>query len=108
MLEPVGVATDFLYQLLGQRSFLTTMIGKAKGGAQGNLSKGDIIEYKSNLPTDLDEQVAIATVLSDMDAEITTLEQRQYKTKQIKQGMMQQLLTGQIRLVTPPEAEVKA
>jgi restriction endonuclease S subunit len=49
----------------------------------------------------VDEQTAIATVLSDIDAEIEALEQRRDKTKQIKQGMMQQLLTGRIRLVKP-------
>jgi type I restriction enzyme S subunit len=47
----------------------------------------------------LDEQRAIAKALSDMDAEIAALECRQDKTKQIKLGMMQQLLTGRIRLV---------
>lgn len=45
------------------------------------------------------EQAAIATVLSDMDAEIEALERRRGKAGQIKQGMMQQLLTGQVRLV---------
>ncbi|HDY92997.1 MAG TPA: restriction endonuclease subunit S [Pseudoalteromonas sp.] len=45
-----------------------------------------------------EEQVAIATILSDMDNEIQTLEQRLTKTRQIKQGMMQQLLTGRTRL----------
>ena len=44
------------------------------------------------------EQHAIASVLSDMDAEITALEQRRDKTRAIKQGMMQQLLTGRVRL----------
>ena len=47
------------------------------------------------------EQEAIAEILSDMDAEIAALEQRLEKTKAIKQGMMQQLLTGRIRLVDP-------
>lgn len=61
----------------------------------------------------VDEQHAIASVLSDMDAEIEALEKRRDKTKQIKQGMMQQLLTGKIRLVSPrtpavqPEPEKK-
>ncbi len=50
------------------------------------------------VPT-LPEQLAIATVLSDMDAELTALEQQLDKTKAIKQGMMQELLTGRIRLV---------
>ena len=45
------------------------------------------------------EQHAIAAVLSDMDAEITALEHRRDKTRAIKQGMMQQLLTGSVRLV---------
>lgn len=56
-------------------------------------------------PPDVDEQAAIAKVLSDMDAEIAALQHRRDKTKKIKQGMMQQLLTGRIRLVSPPEAE---
>jgi type I restriction enzyme S subunit len=51
----------------------------------------------------VDEQTAIATVLSDMDAENAALERRRDKTRAIKQGMMQQLLTGRIRLATPAE-----
>ena len=47
------------------------------------------------------EQTAIAAVLSDMDAEIAALERRRDKTRAIKQGMMQQLLTGRVRLVKP-------
>ena len=47
----------------------------------------------------LAEQRAIASVLSDMDAEIAALEQRRDKTRAIKQGMMQQLLTGRMRLL---------
>jgi len=45
------------------------------------------------------EQTAIATVLSDMDAELAALEARRDKTRALKQGMMQELLTGRIRLV---------
>jgi len=55
-----------------------------------------------------EEQIAIAAVLSDMDAEIKALEEHQNKTRAIKQGMMQQLLTGRIRLVKPEPAEAKA
>ncbi len=47
------------------------------------------------------EQTAIATILSDMDAELQALEQRLGKTRQIKQGMMQELLTGKTRLIKP-------
>ena len=49
-------------------------------------------------PPNVEEQNAIASVLSDMDSEITALEQRRDKTRAIKQGMMQQLLTGRVRL----------
>ncbi|MEO9079692.1 MAG: hypothetical protein ABI268_10310 [Rhodanobacter sp.] len=46
-----------------------------------------------------EEQTAIATILSDMDAELAALENRRTKTRELKQGMMQALLTGRIRLV---------
>lgn len=49
------------------------------------------------------EQVAITTVLSNMDSEIEALEQKLEKYRQVKQGMMQQLLTGKIRLVQRSE-----
>lgn len=51
------------------------------------------------IPTDKKEQDSIVSILSDMDNEIEVLEQKLAKTRQIKQGMMQQLLTGKIRLV---------
>ena len=52
-----------------------------------------------HVPNDLKEQQAIAQVLSDMDSEIEQLEKKLSKYQQIKQGMMQELLTGRIRLV---------
>lgn len=54
-------------------------------------------------PPEVHEQTAIATVLSDIDAEIAALERRRDKTRGIKQGMMQQLLTGRVRLVEPSQ-----
>ena len=54
------------------------------------------------LPSNPSEQRAIAHLLSEMDAEIEALEQRRDKTRALKQGMMQQLLTGRTRLVEPP------
>jgi type I restriction enzyme S subunit len=59
-------------------------------------------EYASlelHLPPSIDEQFAIAAILSDMDAEIAALEGKTAKARQLKQGMMQELLTGRIRLV---------
>jgi type I restriction enzyme S subunit len=55
-------------------------------------------ELRFNIPT-IAEQNAIAKVLSDMDAELEVLEQRREKTRLLKQGMMQELLTGRIRLL---------
>ncbi|NYT22718.1 restriction endonuclease subunit S [Alcaligenaceae bacterium] len=48
---------------------------------------------------ELAEQTAIATILSEMDTEITALETRRTKTRALKQAMMQELLTGRTRLV---------
>ena len=67
-------------------------------GSQMNLNTGLINGTKIKLPS-LSEQTAIAKVLSDMDAEIEALEERRTKTQNIKQGMMQELLTGKTRLI---------
>lgn len=64
-----------------------------------HISPQDIRSFKLLLPPSKEEQTAIATILSDMDAEIQALEQRLGKTRQIKQGMMQELLTGKTRLI---------
>lgn len=65
-----------------------------RGGLNLRIIRSIIVPFPS-----LKEQQAIASVLSDMDTEIEALKQRLEKTKQIKQGMMQQLLTGRVRLV---------
>ena len=56
----------------------------------------------------ISEQCAIAGVLADMDAEISALEQRLDKTRAVKQGMMQQLLTGRVRLIEPEQSDATA
>ncbi len=61
-------------------------------------NRAHIASVEMHLP-DTDEQTAIATILSDMDAEIEALQQRRAKTRDIKQAMMQELLTGKTRLV---------
>lgn len=98
-LIPTTINRDFLFITLRQTKFLSAMIGTAKGGAQPNLSSADIVNYSFNAPVDPAEQTAIAAVLSDMDAEIAALEAQRDKTRTLKQGMMQELLTGRIRLV---------
>ncbi len=60
----------------------------------------DVVKRISiRLPVSIDEQTAIATILSDMDTELVALQSRLAKARQIKQGMMQELLTGRIRLL---------
>lgn len=68
------------------------------GGAQPNFGPAHLDKIKIPAPSNPEEQTAIATILSDMDNEIQTLDQRLAKTRQIKQGMMQELLTGRTRL----------
>lgn len=70
----------------------------AQGATRYNLSKGNFLKLEIKLPKP-EEQTRIATILSDMDEEIAQLEIKLAKAKQIKQGMMQELLTGRIRLV---------
>lgn len=65
-----------------------------------SLNASTIENVVVSLP-EYNEQVEIAVILSDMDEELQLLEQRLSKTHQIKQGMMQELLTGKIRLVKP-------
>ena len=68
------------------------------GGAQPHIHPKDLNPIEFAIPSK-QEQTRIATILSDMDAEITQLQQKIDKYKQLKQGLMQQLLTGKIRLV---------
>ncbi len=71
---------------------------QSEGGVIKGLRKDELAEFKIILPKELEEQSAIAQVLSDMDTEINILERERDKYLKIKKGMMQQLLTGRIRL----------
>jgi len=98
-LIPTSVDQTFFYHLTRQERFISSMILKAKGGAQGNLGVSDITHFEFPVPVASAEQQSIAAILSDMDAEISALETRRDKTRALKQGMMQELLTGRTRLV---------
>jgi type I restriction enzyme S subunit len=69
------------------------------GGTMLHLTKASMEKLPVMIPPTKDEQTAIAEVLSDMDAELAALEQRRAKTRALKQGMMQELLTGKTRLI---------
>lgn len=81
-----------------RRSFGSHAMENSVKATVDSLRLPTFLEFKVLLPSE-EEQTAIATILSDMDAEIQALEQRLTKTRQIKQGMMQELLTGKTRLV---------
>jgi len=93
-----GIESSFLYQAINGDYLHRIIVSLAKPGTQIYLNTSDVTNLKVPYPPDDQEQRAIATVLSDMDAELTALEQQRDKTKAIKQGMMQELLTGRIRL----------
>ena len=90
-----GNSKYFFYQLNRNKYFLSF----DSGAGQTNLRKNDILDCPFPLPATIEEQTRIARILSDMDAEIEALENKLNKYKMIKQGMMQNLLTGRIRLV---------
>lgn len=84
----------FIYYLL----IMLDLNQYSKGCAQPGLSVETISSVETILPSSLPEQQAIASVLTSMDNELSALEAKRKKYEQIKQGMMQQLLTGKIRL----------
>ena len=96
-LTHVAAHAHYLYYALQRVDFSTYGRQAVKGYTLNSESLGTIEITFPPLP----EQQAIATFLSDMDAEIAALERRLDKTRAIKQGVMQQLLTGTIRLPIP-------
>jgi type I restriction enzyme S subunit len=91
----------FLYYVLGSESILVQYRAMASGSSVLNLNKEIVKNVLINCPKSLDEQAEIATILSDMDDEIMLLEANFEKYQMLKQGMMQELLTGKTRLICP-------
>ena len=95
--ESNSFSLNFMYYLL---SFKQDDLYKLQtGGAQPHVYPRDIEAIEIIVPSTKREQQAIAQVLSDMDSEIQSLESQLTKYQSLKQGMMQQLLTGKIRLI---------
>jgi type I restriction enzyme S subunit len=90
------VCSEFLYYSL--LTMKQQMIERAFGSTFLEISTRNVFTLEVAAPP-IDEQSAIAAVLSDMDAEIAALEARRAKTRALKQAMMQELLTGRTRLV---------
>jgi type I restriction enzyme, S subunit len=91
-----SLQTNYLYFWFQFRGSHIDDLGS--GSTVKGISLPDLKKIAFQLPSKA-EQTAIATILSDMDTEIAALEERQTKTRALKQGMMQELLTGRTRLV---------
>ncbi|MDC0467527.1 restriction endonuclease subunit S [Bacteroidia bacterium] len=87
---------EYLYYYLIYK--VNDLISQGQQGTQSNLNKGIVEDYQIHLPK-TDTQKQIAQTLSDMDKELEFLEQKLSKYQLAKQGMMQQLLTGKIRIL---------
>ena len=83
----------------GLGRFRKGLLANSTFSANTNINQAVLKALWLAYPPDKEEQVAIATILSDMDAEIAALEQKRDKVHSLKQGMMQELLTGKTRLV---------
>ena len=89
----------FFYYLLCSNIFSEFLAQLSAGSTINHLYQKDFVSFAYKTPATVDEQISIAAILSGMDAEISDLEAQLTKTRAIKQGMMQKLLTGEIRLI---------
>ena len=91
------IDVEFLYYLMTTQK--TSLVALCAGSTFLEIGKKQLSGYMIKLPKDQVEQEAIAAVLADMDAELAALETRRDKTHDLKQAMMQELLTGRTRLL---------
>jgi len=88
---------DYMYHyLLYSENFWSQF---STGSTFDSVNSTQVNEFEIHIPKSLSEQTRIATILSDMALEIEALEEKLGKARQIKQGMMQELLTGRVRLM---------
>ncbi|BCK64261.1 hypothetical protein KAM338_38730 [Aeromonas caviae] len=93
-----------LVELINSRNGQKLIDSYQAGGNREGLNFQQVRQLKFAVSNSVVEQIAIATILSDMDSELTALERKLTKARALKQGMMQQLLTGRIRLPLTQEA----
>ena len=89
----------YLYQLIHTDIFVSQVLDRCTGTSYPAINPNKLKEIKILVPNSKSEQSAIAKVLSDMDKEIDGLNKKLQKYRQLKTAMMQQLLTGKIRLM---------
>lgn len=90
---------DYLYQYIHTDRFVDVVMDNCSGTSYPAINPKTLMTFEIIVPSSIEEQTAIANVLSDMDTEISALETKLAKYRTLKTGMMQQLLTGKIRLV---------
>ncbi len=90
---------DYLLIFLKSKSFKDQIDLLITGGAQPNFGPFHLNKINIPIPATKEEQIYISNILTDMDKEIEQIEEKLSKYKQLKQGLMQNLLTGKIRLV---------
>ena len=95
----VAINTAYVFYLFYTKDFFNHIGILLAGSSINNLTSKSIEDFVISIPSNFDEQEAIATILGDMDSELSELETKLTKARQLKQGMMQALLTGKIRLV---------
>lgn len=102
VIRPIQNAYDtrFVYYVFSSFVFKEFLEQLSAGSTIIHLYQKDMNKFEFYIPDDINEQKAIADILFDMDAEITALEHKLTKCQRLKQGMMQQLLSGKIRLVS--------
>ena len=98
ILRPDNADAMFLGYYLNTTPIAMQKASRGQGDAVVHISANSLSQIVVAMPK-FEEQTAIAIVLSDMDADLAALEQQRDKTRAVKQGMMQELLTGRIRLV---------
>lgn len=92
---------EFFYYVLMSDIFTQFLTQLCAGSTINHLYQKDFVHFKFYTPKTIEEQKEIAQIFSDMDDEIHLLSKKLEKTRRLKQGMMQSLLTGQIRLIDP-------
>jgi type I restriction enzyme S subunit len=95
-LKPINTNHLFLYYLINRNPYFLSFDDGAK---QTNLRNIDVLNCPLVIPPTIEEQDEIATIISDIEKEINQLEAKLNKSKDLKQGMMQELLTGKTRLL---------
>jgi type I restriction enzyme, S subunit len=96
--DPTILNSAFLAAYVVSGAYWSWVKVMSMRSGQPGINGAEFAKLELPVPT-IEEQTAIADLLSDMDASITALDAKRAKTAQVKQGMMQELLTGRIRLV---------